>query len=169
MALGLATALSESDMRLTIKIPQDDGFETGDGQTRFFVGVDAGLVPICNAAPDKNNFEEMVEKANANRQIIPYVSDGITQVLACCDPLDSKIKDWPSKLTVFNYGTWYDNNSIFNEANEGNSLIDNKRWFIATYNCSGAEGGITNGSVTLHSYDTRALLSSSRFGCLLKP
>jgi len=90
------------------------------------------------------------------------------QVLACCDSLDTKFKSWPSKLTVFNYGVWFENNNILKEDNSSD-IVDGKKWFIASYNCNGAEGGIVNGSVSLHSYSTKKLLSSSRFGCLMKP
>jgi len=111
----------------------------------------------------------------SHRLLLPRFTRAI-QVLACCDPLDKSFESWPSKLTVFNYGIWFESNNIIRESEadrsreEAESFIDGKKWFIATYSTSGAPGGFLNGQVKLHNYGgTRKLLSSSHFGCLIKP
>jgi len=79
MALMLASNLSEKDMRMTIRLPIDDGFEASSGQTRFFVGVDEKLAGRWGGGSCES-FSDVVLAENARRLILPYVSDGMTQV-----------------------------------------------------------------------------------------
>jgi hypothetical protein len=91
MAVFLADKLSLADMLLDIRVPKTALREPAGSRSSYWVGVDAGL---CAG----------LDTPSQGKVILPYVSDGMTQVLACFSALNgAKGWDaWPSKLTVWN-------------------------------------------------------------------
>ena len=125
-------------------------------RSSYFVGVDEDLISGLSGA-------------NLNRVILPYVSDGMTQVLACCDPLDANGWDkWPSKISTWNYGLWF---PTAKAGGDEKLLIDGdgKKWFLVTYDIVGCELGKGVGRVQVYDWaDEKKLASTGHFGALCR-
>jgi hypothetical protein len=95
MALGLAASKSKKDTLMEIRIPKEQIGDSGSGRSAYWVGL------------PKTMFSGLTDE-NLSRVIIPYMCDGLTQPIACVDPLDKLgWNKWPSKITVWNYGLWF--------------------------------------------------------------
>ena len=160
-ALKLNMALSESDMLMTVRVCDNNGNKKNTGNTNYLVGVDERLLE----SKAENSALSLAQKNNIEKVILPYVSDGMTQVLACADAMDEVFEGWPSKLTVWNYGIWFEENAL--AAIPKSKSIDGKRWFVVSYSISGVIGGICNGRVQIYSYENKNLLASSTFSALM--
>ena len=151
MALNLALALSLQDMLIDIRIPKDQS-SNNSGVTQYLISIPGEL-------------------ATEKKIVLPYISDCMTQVLACADPMDKLWEKWPGKLTVWNYGVWFHRNGpeSGSEGDENDSIVDGKKWFIIEYSVSGAEGGLVQGANKIYDYPSGQLLSNSSFSALMKP
>ena len=150
-AVKLALSLAEADMLVSIRMPHDDDHAVGSGRSCYFVGVDECLLSGMSTT-------------NLARVILPYVSDGMTQPLACTDPLDKTWDAWPRKITVWNYGCWFENNT--GAAPAPSQSADGKKWFLVEYSVSGAVGGLGNGQTKIWCCDSKKLLMTSAFQIL---
>jgi acyl-CoA thioesterase II len=160
-ALSLATALSELEMNIEIRLPRSNVIATG--VSTYFVGVDASF--LTSTQGSDNVYGEV------ERLVLPYISDCMCQVLACSDTMDSKWQAWPRKNTVWNYSTLFHRNGRKKTGLTLPVLIHDKRWFVITYDISGAEGGIVNGQNKVWEYNGSGvgdLLCTSLFQCMMK-
>ena len=146
MALGMTVKLAEKDMETTVRVPKRPCPERGYGKSTYYVGVPKSL-------------------ALNTKTVLPYISDGMTQVLACNDVLDPHLSSWPAKLTVWNYSMMFECN-----ASEDRALPyldgDGKRWFTIEYTVSGARDGFGTGSTRIMDVGG-PLLSTATFSYLL--
>ena len=149
MSLKMTQKLAEADMLTTIKLPRTPSTSHNYGKSVFYVGVP-------------------VELAISTKTVLPYISDGMTQVLACHDVLDPFLKAWPSKLTVWDYAMTFECNGPKGGEDRARPFLDNigKRWFAIEYTISGARDGLGTGTTRIMDIDG-PLLSSATFSYLL--
>jgi acyl-CoA thioesterase len=151
-AVRLAQKMSVADMHLQIRFPIKQRPEAGDapGRSAYWVGVDPRLLRGLGAS------------ANLSRILLPYVSDGMTQVLAFSDPLDSVWDAWPRQISVWNYSMWFSQSvppMLDIEASES-------KWFYVEYSMQGVDRDLGLGHVKLFDWPSKALAASASFHCI---
>jgi len=157
-AMHLARKMSLPDLLLSIRFPKKDveSGVTGSNVTGYWVGIHpslhAGLGP-----------------GNAARLLLPYTSDGMTQVLAFSDPLDSLWEAWPRSLTVWNYGMWFSQSTPpdLAPAIVGSPPTETK-WFFLEYSMQGLEHDLGIGHVKLFDWPSKNMMASSTFHALCR-
>ncbi|GMI46129.1 hypothetical protein TrCOL_g5963 [Triparma columacea] len=145
-ALTMTSSLSLPALSATIRVPTTP-LPPG-GLTSYFVGVPNTMSSIGAGYP-----------------ILPYLSDGMTQVLACCRSLDDHWSSWPEKLTVWNYST------SFSPSVAGSPYVDDGglRWYVLSYDFQGVHLGLGSGSVRVYDLGGEGVLCHSTFLVIAHP
>ena len=143
-AMHLAQKMSLDDMHLHIRFPRE-GDDT-PGKSAFFVGIEPALK------------QGLGESSNLARLLLPYCSDGMTQVLAFSHPLDSLWDAWPRQISVWNYAMWFSQSAPPSVGPPGEI-----KWLFVEYSMQGLDRDLGLGHVRLYDWPSKALTASSTF------
>jgi hypothetical protein len=161
-AVGLASKLSWRDTLTEIRVPlpevdakhQSSPEVAKAGRAGLFLGV-------------SNELWDGLESDDWNKLILPYVSDGLSQPMACFSSvLDDVWPGWPTKITVWNYNVQFEDNGFHKIKCKDRDNDDDRRWFYVEYSLGGARDGIGCGQTKVWDVTSRSLVASTSFQVL---
>lgn len=145
-AMRLAQKMSLDDLHLHIRFPREDDDTPEPDKSAFYVGIEPTLMRGLGAS------------SNLARLLLPYCSDGMTQVLAFSHPLDSLWDAWPRQISVWNYAMWFSQSAPPSVGPPGEI-----KWLFVEYHMQGLDRDLGLGHVRLYDWPSKTLTASSTF------